>query len=645
MKFDVVACHGSCSFLFGCANLYDVIAEKSKQFGCHAKTFFMKKHTVILLLVTLAAGAAAVWRFNTTPPAPKAAELLADSTVLLVKLPDITRTREQFPKTAAHALCREPQMQALLQDMQGALMQYLGAPKQSDRTQFSPISVFDPARGEVFFAVAECTFTPRLHLKPVLGMDVRRYFLLTKLALRWREFRIRSWNPNARFATRQHCGISYRVWELNPETHIHFVFLNSLLVYTLDEDVLRDLVERFTHRAPGDFMPLAVSSKYRNAIAQLDTAPELLVYFNPATLHNAWPISLWSSHAESIALSTTFLDTQIRDLRYTLYRAPKHKPTPLARFQTMLLTSPQTTFYRVGTMNLETDYRELLDTIATSGDRALMSQFTQFERLLRRNGIRPDEDLFRHLGPETALLVNWRNAARAPDIALVVELRNLDQLRLRLDVAMTALKENFLTAHAAAPWDVTQFHGETLRTVRFQTSVIAPTYFTTDDFLVIASSPDYARELVSQIKELVPSLAMNADYQQAMKLIPTNAFTHTYCDLRALVPPLLTSVRAGLQREPTQFFDTKKIPATETITKHLAPLVSVAMTDGHNTSTVTISPLGKPITMALGAFAAYYSLRPYFAATPAASTVSSNTAARLPPRENRKATSPAPPTR
>jgi len=88
-------------------------------------------------------------------------------------------------------------------------------------------------------------------------------------------------------------------------------------------------------------------------------------------------------------------------------------------------------------------------------------------------------------------------------------LQNPDVMPRRLDVAMTALKA---ATDIATPWDTTQFHDVTLRTLRLRTTVPAPTYFTSDKFFVLASSPDYARELVSQLKEPVPSLAANTGY-------------------------------------------------------------------------------------------------------------------------------------
>ncbi len=596
----------------------------------------MKQFWTIALIVALAV-LLLFWRLNQSPPAPKAAALLPDTTVLLLEFPDFARTRANFPKTAAYALWQEPQVQSLAQDVNRTIMESLGAPKgKGQRRSFVP-SLFDPAKGEVFFAVTDLSLEPRFGFNVVLGLDVQRDLLVTKLALSYHEFRIRTWNRSARFYTKKHCGVPYRVCELNPQLRICHTFLNSLLVYTLSEDTLCEVIARFAVQTRGNFVPLGASPKYQETVAQLRPAPEFVAYVNPASFRNAWPASLWLSRAGPVALGTTFLDTQLRDMHYSRHVVAMAASPALVRFQTIVLTAPQTAFYRVGITDWESAYRETADALAASGNRDLFSKLIQFERSLRRNSIRPDEDLFRLLGPETALLANWREGARLPDAALVVELQNPDSMRLRLDVAMTALKDALSATNSATPWDITPFHDETLRTLRFRTSAFAPTYFTADKFFVLASSPDYARELVGQLKELVPTLAMNADYQEAMKHLPTNVSAYAYCNLCAVTPPLLAGARAGLVAAPNPFIRTDKLPASETLTRHLVPLVSATLADSRGETVITISPLGEPATMMLGALAGYFAVRPYLPASPAAPTTSSSTATPPPPSGNRTA--------
>jgi len=558
-------------------------------------------------------------RLNQSAPAPRAASLLPDSTALLLAIPDLARARAGFEGTAACALWQEPQVQVLAQDVNRAFMELLGAPKGKERHPAFLPSLFAPAEGEVFLAITELSAQPRPHGKAVLGMDVRRNLLATKIALAYREFRIRTWNRTARFYTKTLGAVDCRVWELNPHLRIYHAFLNSLLVYTHDEETLRAMIARFAGQAGADFKPLAASPAYCEALARVRPLPEIVAYANPSRFRQAPP---WLTRAEPLMLGTTFLNSQLRDLRYSRRAATAAALSPPRRWQTMTLTTPHTACYRAGVTDWENAYRELADTLAASGDRALMSRLTQFERALRHNGIRPREDLFRMLGPETALLANWREGARLPDAALVIELQNPEPMRLRLDVAMTALKS---ATDNAPPWDVTRFHDETLRTLRLPTTAFAPTYFVTDKFFVLASSPDYARDLVNRLKDTAPTLATTDEYQESLKRLPANATAYTYCNLRAVVPPLLAEARNGIAACPNLFFRAEKLPAPEILTPHLAPLVSATWEDNQGKTVITISPLGKPATMMFGALAAWFAARPHLHPTPAVPTTSSST--------------------
>jgi len=235
--------------------------------------------------------------------------------------------------------------------------------------------------------------------------------------------------------------------------------------------------------------------------------------------------------------------------------------------------------------------REVADTLAASGDRAISSPASIVSSAsCAPTGFAPTKTSSAGSAPK-GRWCQLRTGARLPDVALVVELQNPDVMPRRLDVAMTALKA---ATDIATPWDTTQFHDVTLRTLRLRTTVPAPTYFTSDKFFVLASSPDYARELVGHLRELVPGLATSADYQKAMKRLPTGAVAYTYCNLRAVAPPLLAALRND------------KLPAPETLARHLGPFGSANLGD----TTITISPLGEPATVAL---AGWFAARPHLA--------------------------------
>ena len=54
-------------------------------------------------------------------PAPRAASLLPESTLVFLDIPDISKSRTEFANTEFYALCHEPEVQAVLAQPLAAL--------------------------------------------------------------------------------------------------------------------------------------------------------------------------------------------------------------------------------------------------------------------------------------------------------------------------------------------------------------------------------------------------------------------------------------------------------------------------------------------------------------------------------------------
>ncbi len=591
----------------------------------------MKRFATILALV-LTTGVALFWRLNQRPPAPRAAGLLPASTVMLLEFPDFAHTRAVFPQSAAATIWREPDIQACTTNIHQALMKMVGVPLD--------LSFLNLTEGQLFIAVASLDAPTGVPFKAIAGMDVSDHYIQTRVALAYRESRFRAWNREARFISHAHFGVKYREWSFSPQLRLYHAFLNSLLVWTNDELLLRETIERFTGQTKSS---LALNLRYRDTLAGVRASPEFIAYADLAKLARRWPMIRALSDADTVALGSTFLDGQVRDVGYSIRAAPRDPLPVLDHSQTIAMTSPDTVFYRVGTTDWETGYHNFAEGILKSGNASLFASAAQFEHSLERHGIRPREDLFRFLGPETALIANWRPGARFPDIALAASLRQPDQSRLRIDVGMTALKEAVVPPSESLPWDTATFHGETIRTLRLRTSVVAPSYFTTDKLFVLTSTPDYARELIGQLKEPVPTLATNPDYQQIMRHLPANAAATGYADLRAIVPPFLARVGDGLRQRPSRFLRSGTLPNAEITARHLAPYASATVSGRRDDTTITISTFGKPATAILGAWLASKAILPHLVPlNPTPPTTSSNTNAPPLPPENPTAPSQTP---
>ena len=274
------------------------------------------------------------------------------------------------------------------------------------------------------------------------------------------------------------------------------------------------------------------------------------------------------------------MDKQVQDVGFTAFSVT-NTPLPATQRKTLALTAPQTSFYAVQSADCGALYQEIMDSIARSGEGTVISNAIAFDQRLRTGGLRPREDLFSFFGPETAAVGTWREGASMPDAAIAIEIRNPAQTRARIDLALRALKEIALGDDVQYPWDDIQDQGETLHTVHAGSNLIAPTYAVTDGFLILALTPDYARELLAQLKQSKPTLASSASYQQAMsRLPPANACAYGYCDLNAVFRPLYTRLRAfATDGSPGLFAGLNKLPQTETIARHLTPFAAATVAD------------------------------------------------------------------
>ncbi len=620
----------------------------------------MKRVVIVLLLLTAVVTAVLVY-YALDRPAPEAAHLLPESTFLFVDIPNFPQARADFAKTELYALWHEPEMQSFLEQpltaLRDALAQW-GAPQ--EKNELANV-LLDAMQGEVFFAITRITVFPTFNPGLVLGVDVRHKRIQTAAGLRTLESRLKQSYPQGKFQDKKYLGVKYSMWETQPGVQICQASLHSLVVFALGEDTLRDVIACYAGQPPRDFEPLAASAKYQNVLRHASQNNEFLAFLNVEELLNLiGPLLALAPQTSGMyqnfarfrasAASMTFLDGGVEDIGFVAYSSATPKPTPATHRKTLALTTPETLVYAVGSADMATTYNTAMQSLSQSGNANLMLATTQFQQALRSRGFRIREEVLQKLGPEFAIITRWRTGAPAPDFAVVGEIADAATTRPALDGVMNALKETALGDDIQFPWDETEFAGQKLRTVHVGTGILAPTYVTTDQFFILASTPDDARELLAQARDAKPTLARSELYVQSMKRLPANGSSYIYADLRGLFEPLYASGKLGMSKMDTNaFVDMTKLPRSETIARHLFPFVSATVTEPQQETTISFSPFGKPLLLAAGVGGAIWvghefgpTLQQY--ATPALPKRSSGTVVPSAPRENQTATSQIPAT-
>jgi Protein of unknown function (DUF3352) len=582
----------------------------------------MKRVIAVLVLLTAVIAAALVY-FVLNKPAPHAADLLPESTLTFIDIPDLSKSRTEFTKTEFYALWHEPEVQAFLAKPLAALREMapsVGAPKDADTIGGL---VFDAMQGEVFLAVTHVTLFPVFNPGVVCGVDVRTKRIEAVAGLYQLEGQLKRAYPKGTYQTKTYLGVKYILWETEPGYPVCHAFFNSLVVFTYGEDAMRDMIASWTGQVPRDFKRLANSQKFKNVQQHASVNHEFLAYANvEEALNLIGPLLAFApqtagmyqklSRTQAAAYSLSFVDRGIEDVGFIACSSGVPKPTPPTQRKTLALTTPDTLVYSVGSADLAGTYEEVMQSLSQSGSAGMMLTVAQFQQGLRTRGIRMGEDVLQKLGPEFAVIANWRPGTRSPEIAIVSEITDADKLRPALDAAMDALRESCGGTNETLPWDVTEGAGQKLRSVHIGSGLPAPTYALTDQFFILASNPDYARALVIQAKESKPTLATSMVYQQSVKRLPTNGSSYGYADLRGLFTSLyglMKPILTGTGSSP--FVDVSKLPQSETIAKHLFPLVSATVSEPQQTTSTSFSPLGKSLAVVAGVGGAVWAVNTF----------------------------------
>jgi len=570
----------------------------------------MKKVIVVFLLFTAVIGATLIY-LTLTKPVPRAVDLLPESTLVFLDIPNFSKAHADFATTELYALWHEPEVQAFVKKPLKAIREAssnAGAP--SDAGSVAHL-ILDSLQGEVFLALTHVTILPSFSPGLILGANVGHKRIQTTAGLYQLERRLKQTYPNGIFQDKKYLGVKYAVWETQPGYLLCHASFSSLIVFTFGEDTMRDAIACYTGQTPPDFKRLGASAQFLTVGQHASKNHEFLAYLNVNEVLNlVGPLMALSpqtsgfyqklQRVQAAAASMTFVDGGVEDVGFVTYSSSAPKPTPQTQRKTLSLTSPDTLLYSVGSADLSSIYEEGMQSLSQSGSAPVMLAVGQFEQTLRTRNIRV-RDVLQQLGPEFAIIGNWRSGARTPDFAVVSELANANTLRPAIDDVMNALKQSALGNDDTAPWDETEAAGQKLRTVHIGANLLAPTYTVTDQFFILASTPDYARELLTQAKESKPTLATSTTYQQSIKRLPASGSSYGYADLRGFFEPLYGLAKSGLSEiGSNDYVDVAKLPQSETIAKHLFPFASVTVSEPQQVTSTSFSPVGKSMAAVIG---------------------------------------------
>lgn len=601
----------------------------------------MKKIVIIFLVVTLLV-AAAILFFTRSKRSPTGAELVPESTLVFVTVPDFQASRSQLMSSPAAALWQEPELRAFLQKPLTAL-------RESDPNNYWQ-ELLNLPQGEMFVAITRFTASPRIDIGGVLGFDCQLRKAQAFTYLKVYEHQLAKYNPAATQQQKSYLGIDYTVIHASPTVNFCYGFLGTLLVAATDEDQMRDTITRFTGNALPDAVALAGSARYRNAQTQLPAPSAASAFVNVEQLVSQFGMVLLMAaqaspqiqnlgNIQAASATVRFNPTGITDSTLITY-TKKHQPDAPIQRRTLVTAPGDSALYAVQATDLAGGFAKLMEALARSGNATAMKIGGDLDKFLVDAGVRLGDDFLAHLGPEVAYIGNWRPGATAPDFALVVEVKNHAAAAAKFATIVQTVQK------ATATTDELTHAGEALHVIRTASSYASPTYALLDRYFVLALTPDYAKEIITQIKSGTTSLADSADFKNTAAQVPTGGSSFTYCDLRKLVGGIYTLAHANATNADN-FVEWNKLPQPATVTRHLGPYVSTTVETDKAATTTSYSQLGKPMTLLVALTGGIGAAQPLLAMIPWASipgmpTMSSGTDAPPPPPGNQTAPSQTP---
>jgi hypothetical protein len=515
----------------------------------------MKKVFIPLVAILVLCAGYAVWTLKDAGP-EDAAELVPAETVAFACLPDLPRTASRWPKTTLAKIGAEPEVQAFLErPFQYLTSDYGGNEAAGILWKLKP--------GRIFSAVVSVTSDDATILVGFQfwggksGHDVA--------VARLREELSKGGAPGE-LVHETYNGVDivsskHGAHTLYNASEGQWGFLSNNL------GALKDALDRASGRKKEG--NLAASAGYKEVLEKLLKDADFLLFCQPqraletllevgASL-GAKPIPQQVEQlkkVEAVGVTTMLDGANLRDRIFVLRRNPPDIGT--LSHHGMKLTSPETIAY----FDFASDFRQ----ISTATSNAITAGLRNAQTIGNSRLPRLIPEGF---GPDCAISISWAPEQMTPAGVIALQIKDQAKADEAVEEALSLLPEASVT------------ESEGVRYISFpslQSPFANPTMAMTDGFLILGVNSGELSQAMQSIKsgqtlEKVPAFAAaetayrNANevfgYVDTKKLIE-----HSYPKLRQII-----IFGAAIMPGVSDIIDGSKLPETDTIARHLQPIV------------------------------------------------------------------------
>jgi hypothetical protein len=530
----------------------------------------MKKLLAVIVIALVTA--ATVWVIGRIQLANRLAavpELLPETTLALIEVPDFLRARTQWHGSDLCQIWREPTVQAWLQKPLARLPQDGGGGRQ----MLEDFLKLGPAHGFVALTSLENN-EPKLlsgfhfHKSP----EEARTFL---------EQRKAEWLLKSGGAKRE--TTVYEQHQIETVSVSHFVFAsvydNHWFLVSNDLAALKTLLDRVDHR--GEKAPsLQANAAFSDATRHLPNDYAALLFIDPrpfvekliplvAMTGQSLPMDQLDRLKLVRTVATTFGFDRGKMHETDFVAMPRMGAEEKLEGRLLGVAGTNTFFYSAARI----PWPETMFSPTATGAVGLPAALQQLTAALKARGI-AEKDLREAFGEELEVVGDWPADSRLPALQATLPVKDPTRAR-KIAEALTSVEI------AGMPWIKSEKNGAAFYSAQLAGGIFPiQIALAVSDQMILAGSETAAVEAtLTRIAAPAKELEKSAVFRDASKQVPAGESAFNYVDTRLLferadatLRPLLL-MGAAFSPALGKNVDPAKIPPPEAITKHLSPIV------------------------------------------------------------------------
>lgn len=548
-------------------------------------------------------------------PTYRGNELVPASTLLFVDLPDVSATRDRYAQTSLNKMLKEPTIASYLGKIRSSSSR-LG---EDQKVWFGVYQQFAAllghADGELFLAISEVAFTPKVTVNAIMGCDDHLHQKNVKKAVTQLVEKLRVEFPVSQVEERNFESSTYQVWK-NDTVQIAFGHLGNFFLVCYGEKSMQDAILRTKNPNETQLKSSAVYKPYVDKTASSD----VIVFLNPEKVSTLVDLvqSFWKPSAgpkykipfTSFLMTIAFKGENIEDHTWMVIPPALRDSmglnlTKKCERATLKIAGKDALFYGTIAGDLPAWISQMVQKLKSlESGKTVEDPFEQINNLLAYQKIDYRNDLIHQLGPEAGASVEWSTNAFFPSVNAAVQVQDPEKVKGCLD----QLVQFSTTLYGITSEKIPGPGSTSMTSIHMKDSsgkFVSPSFAIVDKFLLLSLNTDSMIQMLKTYLGEGEALASVSDFKTVDAQLGGDYYQFVYLDQKRLFERgyNLASGLIGIvqpfigQRHPGLKLGMDGFPPTREFTDHLGSSGSVAKATNEGFETVSVGPMSLPVVI------------------------------------------------